>query len=75
MILMMSARPREDPLSVEQLYGLPDDGVRHELLRGILVSEPVLSRPHGRTVTRLAELLGGFVRSRRRGVVYTGDAE
>jgi len=70
---MMSRWPQENPVTVEQLYELPDDGLRHELLRGTLVSEPVPSRPHGRTVTRLAELLGSFVRSRRLGVVYTGD--
>ncbi len=69
----MSSRSREDLVTAEQLYELPDDGVRHELLRGMLVSEPLPSRLHGSTVTRFAEILGSFVRSRRLGVVYTGD--
>jgi Uma2 family endonuclease len=61
-------------VTAEQLYELPDDGSRHELLRGTLVSEPVPSRLHGRAVARLAELLRAFVGSRRLGVVYAGDA-
>lgn len=60
-------------MTVEQLYELPDDGLRRELLRGIVVSEPLLGRLHGRTVTRLAMLLGNFVGPRRLGVVYTGE--
>lgn len=70
---VMLKRPREEPVTAEQLYALPDDGVRHELLRGSLVSEPVPSRLHGRTVSRLARLLTNFVDPRRSGVVYTGD--
>ena len=60
-------------MTAEQLYELPDDGLRYELLRGTLVSEPVPSRLHGRTVTRLSKLLSNYVDPRRLGVVYTGD--
>lgn len=59
--------------TAEDLYGLPDDGRRHELLRGALLSEPLPGGTHGRIVTRLAEILGSFVRLNRLGVVYTGD--
>lgn len=69
----MSIRPQEELVTAEQLYELPDDGLRHELLRGTLVSEPLPGGLHGRTVTRLAKLLGNFVDPRRLGVVYTGD--
>ena len=37
------------------------------------MSEPLPGGLHGRIVTRLAELLGSFVRLRRCGAVYTGD--
>jgi Uma2 family endonuclease len=68
----MSSRPGEIA-TAEQLHELPEDGLRHELLRGTLVSEPLPGGLHGRIVTRLAELLGGFVRGKGLGVVYTGD--
>ncbi len=70
---MKPSHSRDDLVTAEQLYKLPDDGSRHELLRGTLVSEPVPSRLHGRTVTRLAKLLSNYVDARRLGVVYTGD--
>lgn len=70
----MSTRPREALVTAEQLYRLPGGGDRQELLRGMLVSEPVPSHLHGRTVARLAELLLGFVRPRRLGAVCAGDA-
>jgi Uma2 family endonuclease len=70
----MSPRTRPDLVTAEELYALPEDGVRHELLRGTLVAEPVPSSLRGKTVARLTELLGSFVRPRRLGVVYAGDA-
>jgi len=70
---MTSSRPKESLVTAEQLYELPDDGLRYELLRGALVSEPVPGRLHGRTVARISKLLSNFVDSRRLGVVYTGD--
>ncbi len=60
-------------VTADELYTLPDDGSRHELLRGTLVSEPLPGGVHGRIVTRLAHLLVSFVQERRLGVVYTGD--
>ena len=65
--------PRENLMTAEQLYELPDDGLNYELLRGTLVSEPVPGRLHGRTVARISYLLSKFVDSKRLGVVYTGD--
>jgi Uma2 family endonuclease len=60
-------------VTAEQFYELPDDGSRHELLRGMLVSEPLSGGLHGRTVSRLTKFLTTFVDSRRLGVIYTGD--
>lgn len=60
-------------MTAEQLYRLPNDGLRHELLRGTLVSEPLPCGLHGRTVSRFAKLLTNYVDPRRLGVVYSGD--
>lgn len=70
---MRSSQPREDLVTAEQLYEMPDDGLRYELLRGTLVAEPVPGRIHGRTVARISYLLSSFVNAKRLGVVYTGD--
>ena len=70
---MTPSTPKENLITAEQLYELPDDGLRYELLRGALVSEPVPGRLHGRTVARISNLLSNFVGARRLGVVYTGD--
>jgi len=70
---MTPSRPKENLITAEQLYELPDDGLRYELLRGTLVSEPVPGRLHGRTVARISKILSNFVDPRRLGVVYTGD--
>ena len=72
-LLAMTSRPKREITNAEQLAEMPDDGLRHELLRGMLVSEPLPSRLHGRTVARFSQLLSNFVGPRRLGVVYTGD--
>ena len=69
---MTPSTPKENLITAEQLYELPDDGLRYELLRGTLVSEPLAGRIHGRTVARISQLLSNFVDSSRLGVVYTG---
>jgi len=61
-------------MTVDGLYGLPDDGRKHELQAGVLVSEPVPGHRHGRVASRIAELLGAHVRKRRLGVVATNDS-
>jgi Uma2 family endonuclease len=69
---MTPSRPKENLIIAEQLYELPDDGLKYELLRGRLVSDPLPDRIHGRTVARISYLISNFVDSSRLGVVYTG---
>lgn len=57
---------------VEELYRMPDDGFRHELAGGCLVSEPLAGARHGRVAATLVRLLDGWVRERRLGVVLVG---
>jgi len=60
-------------MTVEDLYALPDDSRRYELQAGILISEPLPGMRHGRVIARIVELLAGYARPRRLGVVFTAD--
>src|SRR5437867_1591412 len=69
----MTRRTVAPLLAAEDLYGLPRDERRQELLRGVLVSEPPPGGTHGRLLSRLGALLHEFVRPRRLGIIYGGD--
>lgn len=49
------------PLTVEDLFRLPDDGWRYELVDGSLIVSPPPVTSHQRTVVRLTGLIGGLV--------------
>lgn len=70
----MARRAAEQTLTVEQLYTMPDDGLKHELEAGVLVSEPLPGFRHGGVVARVSALLDAHVRARGLGVVLAGDA-
>src|SRR5213594_956733 len=59
---------------LEELYEMPDDGRRYELVRGWLVSEPPPGLRHGRVIACLVRILHEFAHTRRLGVVCTGDS-
>ena len=59
---------------VEDLYRLPDDGTRYELLAGSLLCEPRPGALHGLVVTSVAVVLAEWARAGDTGVVLTGDA-
>ena len=56
-------------LTVEQFAALPDDGLKHELDEGELLSMPPSQLRHGRCLVKLAHLLLGFVESNSLGLV------
>ena len=60
-------------MTIDDLYALPDDGRKHELQAGLLLSEPLPGFRHGRVAAAVAELLGSHVRARSLGVVLTCD--
>lgn len=60
---------RGHPLTIADLDAMPDDGSKHELQAGVLVSEPLPGFRHGRVAVRLAGLLDAHVRRRRLGAV------
>jgi Uma2 family endonuclease len=69
----MGSLQQNRPLTVEDLYGIPDDGYRYELINGLLVSEPLPGGRHGMVAATVAGELRRFARKRRRGVTLTGD--
>jgi len=58
-------------LTLEQFERLPDDGMRHELNEGELVSMPPPMFLHGKIQSRTAQRLGNFVEPRSLGLVVT----
>ena len=65
---------REGERTVEDLYVMPDDGYRHELQAGLLVSEPLPGGRHGMVTAAVAAILRAHVKKLRLGVVFAGDS-
>jgi Uma2 family endonuclease len=65
---------RDREMTVEDLYVMPDDGLKYELQAGMLVSEPAPGFRHGHVVAAIAELLRAHVKKHRLGVVLAGDS-
>lgn len=60
-------------ITADELYALPGDDMRYELLLGRLISEPPAGYQHGRIWGRIYVLLDQFVRSRDLGEVVASD--
>lgn len=56
-------------MTAEDLLNLPDDGNRHELVKGELLTMPVPKLLHGFVTTNLSALLYNHVRANNLGVV------
>lgn len=63
----------DQPVTVDELYAMPEDGLKHELQAGVLVSEPLPGFRHGRVAATITELLRRHVRLQSLGVVVGGD--
>lgn len=61
-------------LTVEDLYDLPEDGRRYELVEGYLLSEPLPGPRHGRVIARIVHLLVDHVDSHQLGEVIAADS-
>jgi Uma2 family endonuclease len=57
-------------LTVEQFEQLPDDGMRHELDEGELVTMPSPFGQHGQIQGEIYSILRNFVRPRLQGLVF-----
>ena len=61
-------------MTAEELIQLPDDGLRHELIKGEHLTMPPLGAEHGLVMNKVAFLLTQYVRAHNLGKVITGDA-
>jgi len=66
--------PAKQLMTVEDLYSMPDDDVRHELQAGVLISEPLPGARHGRVAAELTRILGNHVREHELGIVIGNDS-
>ena len=57
-------------MTADELLELDDDGFRHELINGELITMPLPRPPHGRMAVRLAAPLAQFVWDHELGDVY-----
>ena len=67
----MTVRPRLT--TADDLLRLPDDGLRHELVRGELRTVAPTSWEHGRRTSVFDASLGPYVRAHQLGEVVTGE--
>jgi hypothetical protein len=61
-------------LTVDDLHAMPDDGFKHQLEAGVLVSEPLPGFRYGRVMTTVGRMLDTHVRAHRFGAVVSGDS-
>jgi Uma2 family endonuclease len=65
--------PTQALLTADELFALPDDGFRHELIRGELQSMTPAGSEHGVITMRLAGRIFSHVESRQLGEVFTAE--
>lgn len=61
-------------LTADDLLRLSSQGVRGELIRGVLCETMPTGHQHGRTVTNLVILLGNFIKPRKLGSLTASDS-
>jgi len=57
-------------ITAEELWQMPDDGHRYELVKGELVEMVPPGALHGKIAYRIARLLGNFAEAEQRGEIY-----
>jgi Uma2 family endonuclease len=57
-------------MTAEELGNLPDEPLRHELIKGELLTMPLPKHEHMRVATNLTVILAQYVRANRLGEVY-----
>ena len=61
-------------MTVEDLYGMPEDGKKYELEAGRLISEPLPGYRHGRLMFVVARILDAHAARHGLGEVIVGDS-
>jgi Uma2 family endonuclease len=67
------ARTTASRMTAEDLLALPDDRMRHELIRGVLTTMTPAGFQHGAISANLAGLLHGFAREHGSGLVLGAE--
>ena len=70
---MATAREKQKLLTADDLLRLYSEGVRGELIRGVLHETMASGEEHGEIVMNLGIILGGFVKPRRLGRLVGSD--
>ncbi len=60
-------------MTAEELFRLPDDGLRHELVKGELLTMSPPAERQGAVTAKLTILLGQHVIANNLGTIYAGD--
>jgi len=60
-------------MTAEELIRLPDDGLRHELIKGEHLTMPPPGEEHGAVTMNLSILMGHYVRSQHLGRMYAAE--
>ncbi len=72
-VAMATAREKQKLLTADDLLRLYSEGVRGELIRGVLHETMASGEEHGEIVTNIVLILGGFVKPRRLGRLVASD--
>jgi Uma2 family endonuclease len=59
--------------SAEELFAMPDDGYRYELVNGELRRMPPAGGPHGSAAMEIGSRLAEYVRAKKLGVVFAAE--
>jgi Uma2 family endonuclease len=70
----MATEQTKSEITAEELFSLPDDGWRDELVRGELRRTPPTGIQHGHIASRLNQRLSAYVETNNLGVVCTAEA-
>ena len=57
-------------MTADELLAMPDDGMKHELVEGELISMSPAGNRHGRIIGRIARSLGNYAAERGLGEIY-----
>src|SRR5437867_4061907 len=70
----MATEQHKSEMTAEELFDLPDDGWRYELVRGELRRMPPTGIQHGQIAGLLTQHLSAYVKAHNLGVVCTAEA-